>query len=100
VSKLQCTPCGEQAFPERSEVARLVLVAKADPAMARSLLTMTLTTFSMSRTTFPLLGRKTSLERVAAFLLEMSGRLTAAGVRALPMNRRDTADYLGLGSRR
>ena len=43
-----------------------------------------------------LLGRKTSLERVAAFHLEMDRRLTPAGIIALPMNRRDIADYLGL----
>ncbi len=43
-----------------------------------------------------LLGRKSSLERVVAFLIEMDRRLTATGVMELPMDRRDVADYLGL----
>ena len=43
-----------------------------------------------------LLGRKTSLEKVAASLLEMDERLPGPGSIALPMSRRDIADYLGL----
>jgi CRP/FNR family nitrogen fixation transcriptional regulator len=70
-------------------------VAKTDPTMVRSLLTMTTDNLQHAEDHM-LLGRKTSPERVAAFLLEMDRRLTAAGVMALPMSRRDIADYLGL----
>jgi CRP/FNR family nitrogen fixation transcriptional regulator len=43
-----------------------------------------------------LLGRKSAMERVIAFLLDMDRRLSVAGVLALPMCRRDIGDYLGL----
>jgi CRP/FNR family nitrogen fixation transcriptional regulator len=43
-----------------------------------------------------LLGRQTSLERTAAFLLEMDRRLEQPALMILPMSRRDIADYLGL----
>ena len=71
-------------------------VAKTDPAMVRALLTMTTDSLQHVENHMLLLGRKTSRERVAAFLLEMNGRLTAPGGMALPMSRRDIADYLGL----
>ena len=74
----------------------LELVAKADPSMALSLLTMTTDNLQHVENHMLLLGRKNSRERVAAFLLEMNGRLSAAGVMTLPMNRRDIADYLGI----
>ncbi len=71
-------------------------VAETDALVARDLLSMTTCNLQHAEDHMLLLGRKTSLERVAAFLLEMDRRLSAAGVMALPMNRRDIADYLGL----
>ena len=71
-------------------------VAEEDATVARDLLDMTTNNLQHAENHMLLLGRKTSLERVAAFLLEMDTRLNAAGVMALPMSRRDIADYLGL----
>jgi CRP/FNR family nitrogen fixation transcriptional regulator len=71
-------------------------VAETDPAILRSLRTMTRANLEHVENHVLLLGRNTARERVAAFLVEMKGRLTAAGVIALPMTRRDIADYLGL----
>jgi CRP/FNR family nitrogen fixation transcriptional regulator len=71
-------------------------VAKTDPAMVLILLAMTTDNLQHVENHLFLLGRKSARERVATFLLEMNGRLTSAGVIALPMNRRDIADYLGL----
>ena len=74
----------------------LALMAGQDATVARDLLNMTASNLKHAEDHMLLLGRKTSLERVAAFVLEMDRRLTAAGVMALPMCRRDIADYLGL----
>ena len=74
----------------------LEFVAKNDAMVARNLLSMATSNLHHAEDHMLLLGRKTSLERVAAFLIEMDKRLTAAGVLALPMSRRDIADYLGL----
>ncbi|MGU3663993.1 helix-turn-helix domain-containing protein [Methylobacterium sp. A49B] len=43
-----------------------------------------------------LLGRRSAVERVATFLMEVDERLGGTGTFALPMTRRDIADHLGL----
>jgi CRP/FNR family nitrogen fixation transcriptional regulator len=43
-----------------------------------------------------LLGRKNAQERIVAFLLDMSKRLSTKLAVELPMSRQDIADYLGL----
>ncbi|WJR79769.1 helix-turn-helix domain-containing protein [Bradyrhizobium sp. NP1] len=74
----------------------LETVAETNALVARDLLNMTTSNLQHAEDHMLLLGRKTSLERVAAFLLEMDRRLSGVGVMALPMSRRDIADYLGL----
>jgi len=78
---------------KRSSLER---VAEADVSITHDLLYMTTHNLQHAEDHMLLLGRKTSLERVVAFLLEMDRRLTAAGILVLPMCRRDIADYLGL----
>jgi CRP/FNR family nitrogen fixation transcriptional regulator len=64
--------------------------------VAHKLWTMTAGDLRHAEEHMLLLGRKTALERVATFLMEMDRRLTVAGMMALPMCRRDIGDYLGL----
>jgi hypothetical protein len=90
---------GKQRRLSHHNVRELVFercVATTDTAIVRSMLSMTTDNLQHAEDHMLLLGRKTSIERVAAFLLEMHRRLSPAGVIALPMNRRDIADYLGL----
>jgi len=70
--------------------------AAVDVQVARKLWTMTAGDLRHAEDHMLLLGRKTAMERVATFLLEMDRRLTVAGMLALPMCRRDIGDYLGL----
>jgi CRP/FNR family nitrogen fixation transcriptional regulator len=70
--------------------------ANSDADVTRNLLIMTANNLQHAENHMLLLGRKNSHERVAAFLIEMDGRLAATGVMTLPMTRRDIADYLGL----
>ena len=70
--------------------------AATDVQVARRLWAMTAGDLRHAEDHMLLLGRKTAMERVAAFLLEMDRRLAVAGLMALPMCRRDIGDYLGL----
>src|ERR1035438_9649216 len=70
--------------------------AGVDVQVARNLWTMTAGDLRHAEDHMLLLGRKTAMERVATFLLEMDRRLAVAGMMALPMCRRDIGDYLGL----
>ncbi|XIA67383.1 helix-turn-helix domain-containing protein [Bradyrhizobium sp. TZ2] len=64
--------------------------------VAHKLWTMTAGDLKHAEEHMLLLGRKSAMERVANFLLEMDRRLAVAGTMALPMCRRDIGDYLGL----
>ena len=64
--------------------------------ISRLLLSMAIEELDHARQQIVLLGRKTAIERVAAFLLEMERRLPPSNILTLPMSRRDIGDYLGL----
>lgn len=70
--------------------------ARTDVNVARKLWAMTAGDLRHAEDHMLLLGRKSAMERVASFLLEMDHRLAIAGLMALPMCRRDIGDYLGL----
>jgi CRP/FNR family nitrogen fixation transcriptional regulator len=74
----------------------LEVAAGSNVQIAHSLWTMTARDLRHAEDHMLLLGRKTAIEKVATFLLEMDRRLAKAGMMALPMCRRDIGDYLGL----
>ena len=70
--------------------------AGSNVKVAHHLWTMTAGDLRHAEDHMLLLGRKTAMETVATFLLEMDRRLAKTGMMALPMCRRDIGDYLGL----
>jgi CRP-like cAMP-binding protein len=76
---------------------RAELLAESDPCVSRRVREAAFESISRLQARMILLGRNGALEKVAAFLLEMSERSAdPAGVIQLPMTRYDIADYLSI----
>lgn len=73
-----------------------LLSATASAGFMHELLNRTMIGLRQSQEHLLLLGRKNALERLAAFLLELSERSGEHNVLELAMPRHDIADYLGL----
>jgi len=71
-------------------------LVRNDPAFGELLLTSMLSTLDRAHDHMVLLGRKTALEKMASFLLEVAARRANADRAELPMQRTDIADHLGL----
>ncbi len=73
-------------------------LADGHTALARRLRTMALADLRNAYERMVMLGRKTAVEKVAGFVLEMEQRATVPGRKLVevPMSRTDVADHLGL----
>ena len=82
----------------RYKRAAVDALADRDPAVARGLRGFAVLRLREAWDRMTLLGRKTAMERIASFLLEMTVRIPRAGHdhMTLPMGRADIADHLGL----
>ena len=77
----------------RSQVERLIA---SDLNAAHQMLDIVISKLDDAEAQMFRLGRQSALQRVAAFLVEIEGRLGRRGSLELPMSRRDIGDYLGL----
>ncbi len=77
----------------RGELASLV---QSDPVFGGKLMDCMVTNLDRAHDHMVLLGRKTALEKMASFLLDLAQRMSSADRLELPMQRSDIADHLGL----
>ena len=86
------TSC-EIGLVKRSMLDRMT---NENTACARELWALASRELSHARSHLMLLGRKTAVERVASFLIELGARDSDDDAVKIPMSRSDIADYLGL----
>jgi CRP/FNR family transcriptional regulator, nitrogen fixation regulation protein len=79
-----------------ASLGKIDRIAVTDANLSRELWNLMATQLQHTENHLLLLGRKTALERVASFLMEMDDRMPGGGQIPLPMCRRDVGDYLGL----
>lgn len=77
----------------RRQIERL---ATCNPDVACQLWSIAANRLHYAQDHMLLLGRRSALERVVSFLMELDARLGGTGTFVLPMSQRDIADYLGL----
>jgi CRP/FNR family nitrogen fixation transcriptional regulator len=71
-------------------------LVQSDPAFGEQLMTSMMSSLDRAHDHMVLLGRKTALEKMASFLLEIADRRANADRAELSMQRTDIADHLGL----
>jgi CRP/FNR family nitrogen fixation transcriptional regulator len=71
-------------------------LVQANPAFGERLMASMLTSLDRAHHHAVLLGRKTAVEKMASFLLDLARRTSRTDRVDLPMQRMDIADYLGL----
>lgn len=71
-------------------------LVQSNPALSEKIMSSMLTSLDRAHDHMVLLGRKTALEKMASFLLDLARRTSHADRVELPMQRTDIADYLGL----
>lgn len=74
----------------------LDMLASSDNAFARQVVSAMMRSLERAQAHMLLLGRKSAVEKIATFLLDLSDRLAEEGAIDLPMSRTDIADHLGL----
>ena len=74
----------------------LETLASADAAFSRQIVAAMMRSLERAQDHMLLLGRKSAMEKIATFLLDMAERFAEADHVDLPMSRTDIADHLGL----
>jgi CRP/FNR family nitrogen fixation transcriptional regulator len=74
----------------------LETLASSDGPLARQIVAAMMRSLERAQNHMLLLGRKSAMEKIATFLLDLAERVVGDGHVDLPMSRADIADHLGL----